>query len=199
MSRARELIAALLLAAPLAAAAESEPKAKPPLAVPGLRRDLPVTVSARTLEFDYKRNVVVYRGDVRAAQGDVRLTSDELTIHLASADDAKAAAPAEPPPAGDATLEGRVRLREVVATGNVRIDQGERWATGGRAVFDDEKRILVLSVDPVLHDGPNHIAGDRVVVYLDEDRSVVEGGNKRVKAVLFPGRDGSKDPRASVP
>jgi lipopolysaccharide export system protein LptA len=51
----------------------------------------------------------------------------------------------------------------------------------------------------VLHDGPNQIAGDRVIVYLDEDRSVVEGGDKRVKAVLFPERDGTRARRPGTP
>ena len=179
-----------------ASAAERDGTRAAPLAVPGLRNDQPITVTSRTLEYDYKQNVVVYRGAVRAEQGDVHLTSDELTIHLASGE-----APAEKPepgkktdaPASDSPLGGRVQLREIVATGNVRIDQGERWATGGRAVFDQTKRILLLTGDPVLHDGPNQIAGDRVVVYLDEDRSVVEGGQKRVKAVLFPGRDATRD------
>ena len=70
----------------------------------------------------------------------------------------------------------------------MRIDQGTRWAVGGRAVFDQTQRTLVLTENPVLHDGPNEVAGDRVVVFLDEDRSVVEGGRKRVKAVLYPER-----------
>jgi hypothetical protein len=43
-----------------------------------------------------------------------------------------------------------------------------------------------MSENPMLHDGPNEVAGDRVVVFLDEDRSVVEGGRKRVKAVFHP-------------
>jgi lipopolysaccharide export system protein LptA len=192
--------AAAVVVTVAAASSAAEPKGTraAPLAVPGLRNDQPITVTSRTLEYDYKQNVVVYRGDVRAEQGDVHLTSDELTIHLASAE-----TPAEKPAtdaageraAGEGTLGGRVQLREIVATGNVRIDQGERWATGGRAVFDQTKRILLLTGDPVLHDGPNQIAGDRVVVYLDEDRSVVEGGQKRVKAVLFPGRDETREPR----
>jgi len=199
MRRTRDwpAVAAVLVTVAVASAAERE-GSRAPLAVPGLRNDQPITVTSQTLEYDYKRNVVVYRGAVRAEQGDVQLTSDELTIHLASADE-PAAAPAERAkddrPAGEGTLGGRVQLREIVATGRVRIDQGERWATGGRAVFDQTKRILVLSGDPVLHDGPNQIAGDRVVVYLDEDRSVVEGGHKRVKAVLFPGRDTERTPR----
>jgi lipopolysaccharide export system protein LptA len=139
----------------------------------------PVTVTAKTLEYDYKANVVVYRGDVEATQGNVRIQSDELTVRLVSADGS--------PPGADAE---KVTLQEVIASGRVRIHQGSRRATGGRAVFDQEKRQLLLMDDPVLHDGPNEIAGDRVVVYLDEDRSVVEGGQGRVKAVLFPDADG---------
>lgn len=197
MSRVRELAAAACVAAALAALAAAEPAREnaAPLAVPGLRQDQPITVSSHTLEYDYKANVVVYRGDVRAAQGDVHLRSDVLTIRLLDA--------ARPSDDGDAakerTLGGRVQLREVEATGGVRIDQGERWATGGRAVFDQQKRTLVLSENPVLHDGPNQIAGDRVIVYLDENRSVVEGGDKRVKAVLFPERDASPGGRTSAP
>jgi lipopolysaccharide export system protein LptA len=202
MSRRREFGAAALLAAALAAPGAAEPArpAAPALALPGVRRDQPITVTSRTLEFDYKQNVVVYRGDVEAVQGDVHLKSDTLTIRLASVDEkAGETGDPAPPPAGDTTLGGRVQLRQVEAVGNVRIDQGERWATGGRAVYDEERRVLTLSEEPVLHDGPNQIAGDRVIVYLDENRSVVEGGEKRVKAVLFPERDKTNDRSSSTP
>jgi lipopolysaccharide export system protein LptA len=176
----------------------------------------PVTVTSDRLEYDYKSNIVVYRGTVEVVQGDVKLKSDTLTITLAdderpagnlggkgkdkkaekagepTATDAAAAtppttvpapAPAKPSPTGDA------RVREIVAQGSVRIDQGTRWAVGGRAVFDQSARTFILTDNPVLHDGPNEVAGDRVVVFLDEDRSVVEGGRKRVKAVLYPDDD----------
>src|SRR5437667_8344048 len=82
------------------------------------------------------------------------------------------------------------RLQEVIAVGNVRIDNGTRWATGGRAVFEQATRMLVLTENPVLHDGANEVSGDRVTLYLDENRSVVEGGRRRVKATVFPNKDG---------
>jgi len=171
--RARVVGAGCLLLALAAGAAERG-------GIFGLGRELggkgPVTVVSKTLEYDYKRNVVTYRGEVEATQGTVRLHSDELTVRLIGA-----------PGGGD---EQKITLQQVVATGAVRIDQGTRWATGGRAVFDQERRTFILTENPVLHDGPNEVAGDRVVVYLDEDRSVVEGGQGRVKAVLFP--DGPK-------
>ena len=142
----------------------------------------PIVVTSDRLEYDYRDNVVVYRGAVQATQGRLKITSDTLTVTFADAEDG-AGKPAE---GGLALGGGAARLREIVAVGTVRIEDGTRWATGGRAVFDQKNRTLVLSESPVLHDGANEVLGDRVIVYLDEDRSVVEGGRKRVKAVLYP-------------
>ena len=203
MRSRRDLIPALALVGVALGTAGAEPANQPsgsaaPLFDAGSfgNRKEPVTVTADKLEYDYKANVIVYRGDVVATQGETKLRSDTLTVTLAAAD--KSDAP-------DAPGKGGQRLQEIVAVGNVRIDNGTRWATGGRAVFEQGNRTFVLTETPVLHDGSNEVVGDRVIVYLDENRSVVEGGRKRVKAVLYPSNDGSlagpgpKDqPRASA-
>jgi len=151
----------------------------------------PVTVTSDRLEFDYRNNVVVYSGSVNAEQGDLKIKSDELRITLKPNDEEKAEGDAP-----DAVDEESARVQEIVASGNVRIDQAGRWAVGGKAVFDQRARTFVLTDHPVLHEGPNEVAGDRVVVYLDEDRSVVEGDRTRVKAVLYPGSDEAKGKKA---
>jgi lipopolysaccharide export system protein LptA len=155
----------------------------------GTRSKEPITITADNLVYEYKDGVIVYRGDVLAVQGDVKVRSNELRITLAKSDDD--AKPSGAKAASDLDDASSSKLQEVVASGNVRIDQGTRWAVGGKATFDQTNRTLVLTDNPVLHDGPNEVAGDRVVVYLDQDRSVVEGGRKRVKAVLFPGKNGT--------
>jgi lipopolysaccharide export system protein LptA len=144
----------------------------------------PIVVTSDRLEYDYRGNVVVYRGAVQATQGRLKITSDTLTVTFADGKDGASA-----PQGGLALGGGSAQLKEIVAAGNVRIEDGTRWATGGRAVFDQTNRTLVLSEAPMMHDGANEVLGDRVIVYLDEDRSVVEGGRKRVKAVLYPDRD----------
>jgi lipopolysaccharide export system protein LptA len=154
----------------------------------------PITITSELLEYDYKANVVVYRGEVEAVQGNVKVHSDKLTVTLARTGDGRAAKARVPDPG----TKDSPNVQEVVAAGTVRIDQGTRWATGGKAVFDQSQRTLVLTENPVLHDGPNEVAGDRVVVYLDEDRSVVEGGRKRVKAVLYPSKENGLTPAGNA-
>jgi lipopolysaccharide export system protein LptA len=151
----------------------------------GNRKD-PVIITSDALEYDYKGNVVTYRGDVVTTQGDLKMRSDTLTVTFDRGGSAPAQGKARTP---ETASDAKQRLRQIVAVGNVRIDNGARWATGGRAVFDQEERTLVLTETPVIHDGSNEVAGDRVVVYLDENRSVVEGGRKRVKAVFHPSED----------
>ena len=131
------------------------------------KRD-PIAITADALEFDYRARVLTYNGAVVVTQGDMKLESETLKVAL------------------DDHVESRVK--EVVAHGQVRISKGARWAKGGHAIFDQAHNTVVLSDNAELHDGPNQVTGDRVVVYLDEERSVVEGGSGRVKAVLFPSK-----------
>jgi lipopolysaccharide export system protein LptA len=201
MPRRRSVLAiAVLVAAPMlarGAEAPADPSRSRFLDATELGKSKdPIVVTSDRLEYDYRSNVVVYRGAVQATQGRLKITSDTLTVTFADGNgdgkdeaksDAKSGAAA--PQGGIALGGGSARLKEIVAAGKVRIEDGTRWATGGRAVFDQTNRTLVLSEAPVLHDGANEVLGDRVIVYLDEDRSVVEGGRKRVKAVLYPDRE----------
>lgn len=134
----------------------------------------PIHVKSDELEFDYEANRVVYRGTVNVVQGDVTIDCRELVVNLARGGE-----------------KDDLQLQEVVAIGDVVITQGQRKATGGRAVFDQVKRQVTLLENPMLRDGPNEVAGERIVVYLDENRSVVESSpKKRVSAILYPGKDG---------
>ncbi len=136
----------------------------------------PIHIKSDELEFDYQANRVVYRGTVNVVQGDVAIDCKELVVNLARAG-----------------ARDDLQLQEVVAIGDVVITQGERKATGGRAVFDQVKRQVTLLENPMLRDGPNEVAGERIVVFLDENRSVVESSpKKRVSAILYPGSGGEK-------
>lgn len=137
----------------------------------------PIAVTADTLDFDYRSRVLTYTGRVVVTQADLKLQSDTLRVELGERDRQEA-------DSADA------QLKAVIASGNVRLEKGSRWATAGRGVFDQLKRTVTLTDHAVLHDGDNQVSGDRLVVYLDEQRTVVDGGDGgRVKAILYPNRD----------
>ncbi len=161
----------------------------------------PVRIASDSLELDYKSSNILYKGHVEVTQGDITLNSDRLSITYDSAavkrDNTGEGAAAK---TGKAPGTDADRIKQIIAEGNVRIRQGTRLAEGGRAVFDQAKQTVVLSDGAVLHEGPNQVAGERVIVYLKEERSVVEGdSNTRVKAVLYPGKDDKEAKATALP
>lgn len=157
----------------------------------------PVRIDSDSLELDYKASMVTYTGNVQVSQDDITMTSDRLAITY---DPAAVRHPDEARAKSSGAGNDADRIKQIVAEGNVKIRQGSRLAEGRRAVFDQAKQTVVLSDGAVLHDGPNQVAGERVIVYLQEERSVVESGSRsRVKAVLYPGKDDAKTSPSPVP
>ena len=187
-----------------AAAPDAKPAAdaKPSggfLTLNATRSKEPITITSDNLEYQYEDGIVIYRGDVLAVQGDVKVKSNELRITLVKDEDSNGKKVTSKA-ATELDNADSSKLQTVIAIGNVRIDQGTRWAVAGKATFEQSKRTLVLTENPVVHDGPNEVTGDRIVVFIDENRSIVEGGPKRVKATLIPGKkDGTDGTKPAKP
>ena len=80
------------------------------------------------------------------------------------------------------------QLKEVVAEGKVHVTQGNRVATGTKAVFNGKAQTITLTGNPVVRQGNNQVSGSRITFFIAQDRAVVEGGaQQRVKAIIFPG------------
>lgn len=145
------------------------PKSRPsdPLASPGNGKNASVTVDADQLENLQREGLIVFTGNVVASQDSSTQYADRMEVYL------------------DARGDGIVRT---VSTGNVRIITKDcRMGTAQRAeYYDAEQRVLLIGNARVWRDD-NVVTGERITLYLAEDRSVVEGGKQeRVKAVFYP-------------
>ena len=152
--------------APAAPAAAPAPKsATSPLSPDG--KSAPVTVDADQLENLEKEGLVVFTGNVVATQNNSTQWADRMEVYL---DDKKD------------------RIVRTVSTGNVRIVTRDcRTGTAKRAeYYDAEQRVVLIGNARVWRDD-NVVTGERITIFLAEDRSVVEGGQQeRVKAVFYP-------------
>jgi lipopolysaccharide export system protein LptA len=86
------------------------------------------------------------------------------------------------------------RILRTVSTGNVRIITRDcRTGTARRAEYQDLEQRVVLSGGARVWQEDNVVSGESIVIYLSQDRSVVEGGKEeRVKAIFYP-RDAKTD------
>jgi lipopolysaccharide export system protein LptA len=120
----------------------------------------PINIKSEKMSFDYKNNAVVFVGHVHAVQSGSELTTDTLHVQM----------------------NKQSQIQEMIAEGNVRMSQGQRWATGDHAVLDENVHTLILTGSPVVHDGNDQIAGTKITVYLQTGKSEVADP----KAVIFP-------------
>lgn len=126
----------------------------------------PIDIISDTVEADQKTNKVTFSGNVVAKQEDTTLYANTLTIIY------------------DPNTK---KLKEIIAAGNVKVVQLDRRATGQKATFDQDKNKVVLDGEAVIREGTNVIRGERIIFYVDEERSVVEGGKGgRVSTSITP-------------
>lgn len=82
---------------------------------------------------------------------------------------------------------GIEKITRIEAQGKVRMVQGDRVATGDKAIYYTQDDKIVLMGNPQLWRGENSLKGHEIVVYLKENRALVEGDpKKRVEAVIYP-------------
>ena len=126
----------------------------------------PIDITSDSVEADQKQNAVTFRGNVVAKQEDTTLYANTLIIYY------------------DPNTKG---LKEIMAIGNVKLVQLERRATSQKATFQQEENKVVLDGEAVVREGENVIRGERIIFYVDEEKSVVEGGKgSRVNTRITP-------------
>jgi lipopolysaccharide export system protein LptA len=148
----------------------------PEKTVAGDDKNAPVTVDADELENLQKEGLIIFTGHVVAKQGNSTQYADRMEVYL----DAKGAS-----------------IVRTVSTGSVRIITKDcRTGTAARVeYYDAEQRVVLIGTARVWRDD-NVVTGERITMYLAEDRSVVEGGKQeRVKAVFYP-KNGAESQRA---
>ncbi len=142
--------------------------------------DLPIRISSNSLDADDKAGVFIFRGGVVAKQDSATMYSDQLEVYYIQT-------PAPNNEIKTADKNNRSILK-IVASGSVRIVQDERIATGEQAEYIYANSAVILTGSPKVVQGDNTISGEKITVYLNDERSVVEGGaQKRVNATFLPG------------
>ena len=126
----------------------------------------PIDILSDTVEANQKQSTVTFKGNVIAKQEDITLYARMLVITYDP--DTK-------------------KIKEIMAMGNVKIVQLDRRATSQKATFHQDEGKVILDGEAVVREGENVIRGERVTFYVDDERSVVEGGKGgRVSTSITP-------------
>jgi lipopolysaccharide export system protein LptA len=173
------VIVAAAVALSVAVVASAQSRTPGPAAPRAGGKSQPVTVDSDKMVRFGKESLVVFTGNVVARQDGSVQYADRMEVYL----DEK----------GD-------RILRTVSTGNVRIVTKDcRTGTARRAEYHDLEQRVVLSGNARVWQEDNVVSGESVVIYLSEDRTIVEGGSQeRVKGIFFPREDKKDGTNATV-
>ena len=133
---------------------------------------LPINIESDLMEAMDKSGIVVFTGHVKATRGDLIIHSDKLEVFYEKRKEGE---------------ETKKAVKKIVATGQVRIIQGERVGTGEQAIYDKPAEKITITGEAQVLEGPNRVSGERIIFFINEDRSVVEASNgTKVEAVVYP-------------
>jgi lipopolysaccharide export system protein LptA len=143
-------------------------------------KNQPIQIVSDRLDAYHEKRLVVFSGNAVATQGDNVIKSDRLLLYYKK--DQRA-----PEKIGSKDVGNTGDLEKIEAKGHVIVTQGERIVTGEDATFFQDTQQIVMTGNAVMREGRNVIRGDKIIVYLNEDRGVVESAEKnRVKATIYP-------------
>jgi lipopolysaccharide export system protein LptA len=115
----------------------------------------PIVVTSTRMEADELGNTVTFEGDVILKKEAMTLTSDHLVVFY------------------DPTSKG---VREIEALGNVVVRKEGRTASANKAIYYSKEEKIVLTGDPRINENDNQLGGERITLFVRNDRSIVEGG-----------------------
>lgn len=120
----------------------------------GGMKDQPTVITSKRIEFDYKEMVAVFDENVRVENPEFLMLADRVLVFL----------------------EGTNDLKQILAIGHVSVTNGLRSASCDKAVYTRAAEQLVLTGHARLLRGGDSVSGDRIDIWLNDERMEVTPG-----------------------
>jgi lipopolysaccharide export system protein LptA len=131
------------------------------------RAESPVKVTADTFTVDQARSEATFVGNVVVTRDDLTVWASRVLVTF-----------------GEGGLEN---IKQIVATGSVRLKTSDQDATGDRAVFDPNSQVLRLTGNVTVVSAAGTLSGPELVVNLAEQTTTFSSsGGGRVTGVFTP-------------
>ncbi|SDN22449.1 OstA-like protein [Desulfonauticus submarinus] len=138
----------------------------------------PIKIDSDKMVYKKEKNIVEFVGNVHVVQGKLNLWADKIDVYLkgntnkVSLDLANSAQ--------------KQKIEKIIARNNVKIQQEDKFAICGKAVYWPASQKIVLELEPKLRQKKNEIKGEKIVFYLNNSSVEVLGSKKkRVEAIFF--------------
>jgi lipopolysaccharide transport protein LptA len=130
----------------------------------GGARDHPTVITSTQIAFDYKEMVAVFEENVRVENPQFLLLADRVLVFL----------------------EGTNDIKQIMAIGHVSVTNELRSASCDKAVYTRATEQLVLTGNARLQRGDNSVSGNRIDIWLNDERMEVSPGDDPAEKLTLP-------------
>lgn len=181
----------LCLAAVLAVA-PAEGQSAPTKA--GVDENTPTRITAKTMTVKNQESKAIFQGDVVLIRGGLTVRSDEMVVFFRQSTQTDAEQSVEHSNGRGADLPAAEKAKRagelptmsnrsvsmIEANGSVIIEKDDGRATCRKAIYYETEGKIVLMGNPIAWQKGTRVSGEKMTMYLADDRSVVEGGTQVV-------------------
>ena len=131
----------------------------------------PVKVQADEMRYYGTERKSTFHGNVVAVSDNYTLTADDVTVFLDKANE----------------------ISKIKCVGNVNFRSDDIISISKQADLDQKKKVAVITGNVKVWQGENYLEGEKVFIYYEEERIIVDKGtNKRVTIIFKPTDEGKK-------
>ncbi len=130
-------------------------------------------ITSNTMTASSLENKVIFRENVKMVQEGLVVHSDIMIVYFKEKS-AQASSPVGQLPSENSQKE----IRVIEAKGHVKIAKGESRATCTRALYDKQEERIILLGSPVVWEAGTRVSGQKITMFLKENRSMVEGDTR---------------------
>ncbi|MEM7393375.1 MAG: LptA/OstA family protein [Verrucomicrobiota bacterium] len=124
-------------------------------------------IKSDKMTFNYDEHYAFFERNVVVTDPQIKIKCDQMTVKT----------------------DDKNRIAQVIAIGNVFIEQGDKIALSGHALYDVKEGKIVLTKNPSVRQGEDVLRGRKITFYRDSNRIISEGG---ASSSFQPGKGGRK-------
>ena len=117
----------------------------------------PLVITADRMDAEQLGEKVTFSGNVTLKREGMILSSDLMTVLYDT---------------------GTKNVREVEAQGSVVVRKEDRVGLSNRALYDRREETIVLTGNARIIENENEFGGEKITLFIADDRSIIEGGGK---------------------
>ncbi len=137
----------------------------------GYDKNLPIEITADSLEVLQNEKIAIFSGSVDAKQGEILLKAEKLKVNYTSSN-----------------LGGKQSVSKIFAEGNVSFSSKLESANSDKGEYDVEQGLITLSGDVKLTQGNNILRGSKLIIDLKTGKNTMIGSQKSLNTTTKDGR-----------